>query len=119
MFVIALKKFADQTAKDFLSLIIKLHLLQKIIKSVDNSLNTVIAKTENKLYINDDKKPDQRVIRYKETNLGDLISDSYYWYFNEKLGLNCDITIANGGAMRTDVAPGEISYATMKMVSPF
>ena len=69
-------------------------------------------------YIND-PAGGKRLIRSQETNLGDLVADGIYAYFNEIEELGCDIAIMNGGGIRADVAAGDWSYMTCKTVSPF
>lgn len=108
-----LKKFYDNQDK-----IVK-DKEEKLIKNVDDSLNEIVAKTSNKFYVNDSEHPDWRVIRCQETNLGDLFSDSYYWYFNEKLDIDCDISVVNGGGLRGEINPGEMSRLSVKSVTPF
>lgn len=92
---------------------------EAFIKEVDDSLSEKIAETDNTFYINNSENPSQRIIRSEETNLGDLISDSYYWYFNENSRLNCDISVTNGGGLRSTINPGDITKLTIKSVLPF
>lgn len=86
---------------------------------VDSMLEKQIAVLDNPLYINDPENPKARLIRKQETNLGDLVPDAAYWYFNEVEGLNCDIAIGNGGGIRVDVPQGPYTYNSAKKVQPF
>ena len=89
------------------------------IKTIDEKLGEKIAVLDTKMYVMDPKNPSQRIVRCHETNLGDFTADSYYYYFNEKLKLNCDIAISNGGGIRNGINPGNISYFSAKTVFPF
>lgn len=88
-------------------------------KKVDESLNEVIAVADSNLYITNPENPKERLIRKQETNLGDLVPDAVYWYFNSVEGLNCDIGIGNGGGIRVDVPAGDFTYNSAKKVQPF
>ena len=88
------------------------------IAAVDDMLGEKIASSPIDFYINDPASG-QRLIRSQETNLGDLVADGIYAYFNEIEELGCDIAIMNGGGIRADVAAGDWSYMTCKTVSPF
>jgi len=54
-----------------------------------------------------------RVVRNRETNLGDLVADAY----REELGT--DIGWVNGGGIRTGLMTGDITYGQILSVSPF
>ena len=88
------------------------------IAAVDDMLGEQIASSPISFYINDPASG-KRLIRSQETNLGDLVADGIYAYFNEIEELGCDIAIMNGGGIRADVAAGDWSYMTCKTVSPF
>ncbi len=51
--------------------------------------------------------------RIQETNLGDLVSDAY------RIILDTDIGIVNGGAIRTNLAKGQINYQEIIDLHPF
>lgn len=89
------------------------------IDEIDTKLGEEIAVLENNLYIMSPENPEIRIIRNQETNLGDLDADAYYYYFNEVMGLDCDVAIANGGGIRSNVEAGSMSYMTAKTVNPF
>lgn len=88
-------------------------------KKVDERLNEVIAVADSNLYITNPENPKERLIRKQETNLGDLVPDAVYWYFNSVEGLNCDVGIGNGGGIRVDVPAGDFTYNSAKKVQPF
>lgn len=89
------------------------------VATVDAKLGEEIAVLDASLYINEPDNPKARLIRKQETNMGDLVADAAYWYFNEKEGLKCDIAIGNGGGIRTDIPAGAYSYKSAKTVQPF
>ena len=86
--------------------------IQDIYAQFDEQFNTVIAHTDVHLIIND-PATDVRIIRTAETNLGDLCADAY-----RTVG-QADIGLVNGGGIRTDIAPGDITYNTLVSVFPF
>lgn len=74
--------------------------------------NTVVAKTEADLVINDPVSG-KRMVRKQETNLGDLCADAY------RTMLGADIAFVNGGGIRVDVKQGEVTYGDVISVHPF
>ncbi len=71
------------------------------------------------MYINSPDDSDKRLIRSREMNSGDIVSDSVYWYFNEALDIECDAVITNGGGIRAQLDSGDITYMDIKSVEPF
>ena len=88
------------------------------INAVDDMLGEKIAESPINFYINDPVTGD-RLIRSEETNMGDLVADGIYAYFNEIEQLDCDIAIMNGGGIRADIPAGDWTYMSCKTVSPF
>lgn len=78
-----------------------------------------VAELSTTMYINNPEDTSKRFIRSREMNLGDIASDSVYWYFNEALGIDCDIAITNGGGIRAQLNSGDITYMDIKSVEPF
>lgn len=89
------------------------------IKTIDDKLGEKIAVLDTKMFVMDPKNPAQRIVRCQETNLGDLTADSFYYFFNEKLKLDCDIAFSNGGGVRNGMNKGDVSYFSAKTVFPF
>ena len=89
------------------------------IKTIDEKLGEKIAVLDNKMFVMDPKNPAQRIVRCQETNLGDFTADAFYYYFNEKLKLDCEIALSNGGGIRNGINPGDVSYFSAKTVFPF
>lgn len=89
-----------------------------LILKVNNALGQKIATLDNKLYTKD-PTTGKRMIRARETSLGNIASDSIYWYLNEEKDLNCDIAVVNGGGLRTDIEVGDVTYKIANDVMPF
>lgn len=59
-----------------------------------------------------------RLVRWQETNSGDLAADSIYYLFDD-MGLDVDVAVMNGGGVRNQAITGDISYKTCKDMLPF
>lgn len=90
-----------------------------LIQSITNVLNNKIAKLEKPLLVTSSDNLKQRLVRARETNLGDFTSDSVYWYLNMEKELNCDIALTNGGGIRANLLAGDITYLDAKTVEPY
>ena len=82
-------------------------------------LETVVAKTGVDLVINDPKERNAdgspiRIIRKKETNLGDLCADAY----RDQAG-GTDIAFVNGGGIRAEIRAGDVTMNDILSVHPF
>lgn len=85
----------------------------KVIQSQYNeTLKTVIGRTDTELTIND-PTTGNRAVRSGETNLGDLCADAY------RVVLGADIGLSNGGGVRASIKPGNITYNDTLTVFPF
>ncbi|MBR0086885.1 MAG: 5'-nucleotidase C-terminal domain-containing protein [Lachnospiraceae bacterium] len=87
-------------------------------EALAETLEKVVAHTSVKLTINDPVEVDSagkpiRMIRRAETNMGDLCADALL----DQTG--ADIAIMNGGAIRTDIEKGDITYGDIINVLPF
>lgn len=82
-----------------------------IISSFEEKVNEVVASTNVALNITD--KDGIRMVRSRETNLGDLCADAY-----RTLG-DADIAFVNGGGIRANIEEGDITYAEVIAVHPF
>ncbi len=90
-----------------------------LIDKVNNQLGQKIATLDKNLYIMTPGNDRQRIIRARETNMGNIASDSIYWYINESKKLDCDIAFVNGGGLRTGIDAGDVTYLSCKSVMPF
>ena len=75
-------------------------------------LGGVVAKSDYDLVVND-PATGSRMIRSRETNLGDLCADAY------RFVLGADIAFVNGGGIRTNIKAGDITYGNVIAVHPF
>ena len=75
-------------------------------------LNAIVAKTDVALTVNDPETA-KRMVRNRETNLGDLCADAY------RTLLDADIAFVNGGGIRDVIPKGDITYGQIINVHPF
>lgn len=112
--------FSSKLVNDYSGSDKKIEVLENnLIKRINDILGQKIADLETELYINDPKDEKVRLIRAKELNIGDFVSDSIYWFFNEKSKIDCDIVIYNAGGIRASIKAGEVTENDIKNVSPF
>ena len=82
--------------------------------ALTNSLQTVTGTTAFDLTISEKRNDiDFRIVRSRETNLGDLCADAFRYVYN------CDIAVVNGGGVRANIPAGEITMDDILTVSPF
>jgi 5'-nucleotidase/UDP-sugar diphosphatase len=85
--------------------------VNQIKASYETAVNKVVASTSVKLTT---KAPEgYRLVRSRETNLGDLCADAY-----RTLG-GADIGLINGGGIRADLKVGDITLANIIAVHPY
>lgn len=77
-----------------------------------DKLNEVVAKSNVDLVVND-PTTGSRLIRNRETNLGDLCADAY------RTVLGADIAFVNGGGIRANISAGDITYGDIIAVHPY
>ena len=92
---------------------------QRWIDAVNLQLGDEIASTDFNLAQNNPDDPEERIIRNRETNLGDICADAIYSYYNVAKNIPCDLAIVNGGGIRAEVNKGPITYLDCKSVHPF
>lgn len=71
----------------------------------------VIGTSEVNLSIND--ASGKRLVRSEETNIGNFCTDAF------RIVLNADVSLLNGGGIRTDIPKGEVTYNHLLSVFPF
>ncbi len=86
--------------------------------ALEETLKTVVAKSEVPLYIYDpvavtDDGAPVRIIRNAETNLGDLCADAY------RILSGADVGFVNGGGIRVQIDAGDITLNDILLVHPF
>lgn len=86
-------------------------LIKTIMNYYESELNKVVSNTKYDLRISD--IAGIRMVRQRETNLGDLVADSY------RIMTGADVAIQNGGGVRVDINKGDITYKNIYDVLPF
>jgi len=86
---------------------------------LNESLNDVVAKTSVNLVSYDPENTTKegkpiRLIRSRETNLGDLCADAY----RDQAG-GADIAFINGGGIRAEIPAGDVTLGAILAVHPF
>ncbi len=84
--------------------------IQEIQAQYQTLLDTVVAEGEVDLLT---AQGGIRLIRNRETNLGDFCADAY------RAISGADIAFVNGGGIRADIAAGEITYGDILAVHPY
>lgn len=96
--------------------------IANIEKSFADDLAAKVGKTDVALTVND-PTTNKRIVRSRETNLGDLCADAYrYVLGNGKSGAEsgpADIAFVNGGGIRADINAGDITFGEVIAVHPF
>ncbi|MBR6740032.1 MAG: bifunctional metallophosphatase/5'-nucleotidase [Clostridia bacterium] len=85
--------------------------IEGIKASYEEELNTVIA--QSSLLLTGYTSDGVRLVRSRETNIGNLCADAY------RAVAGADIGLVNGGGVRADIAAGGVTYADMIAVHPF
>ena len=60
-----------------------------------------------------------RLTRYQETALGNMITDANVWYFRNVSNQNLDFAFHNGGNMRAELPKGPITMEQILTILPF
>ena len=77
-----------------------------------------VCTSEVKLLCNDEDPLADRPIRLRETNLGDFCADAALYYACGK-GQQVDVALVNGGGIRADIEPGDVTYGNFIAVHPY
>lgn len=85
--------------------------IKDIQSQYEADLGKVIAHTDIQLTTVD--SAGIRIIRNRETNLGGFCADAY------RAVSGADIAVVNGGGIRADLGPGEITYGDINSVHPY
>jgi 5'-nucleotidase/UDP-sugar diphosphatase len=88
-------------------------LLAPYIEKANASLKEVVGEAT------DDFVFGNRLTRYQETALGNMITDSNVWYFKTELGQDIDFAFHNGGNIRAPLAKGPLTQENILTVLPF
>ena len=92
--------------------------LDDVIQQITERTQNVIARSDVELTIYDPETKDSsgnpiRIGRRAETNMGDLVTDAI------RIQTGADIAISGGGAIRTGIEKGEVSFGDILEVLPF
>jgi len=60
-----------------------------------------------------------RLTRYQETAIGNLVNDANAWYFRTVSGQDIDFVFHNGGNIRAELPAGEITQERILTILPF
>ena len=96
--------------------------VSEILDSLETDLAEVVAVSSVDLTVND-PLTGTRMVRNRETNLGDLCADAYrYVLGNGKTGAEsgpADIAFVNGGGIRESIPAGDVTFGQVIAVHPF
>jgi 5'-nucleotidase/UDP-sugar diphosphatase len=88
-------------------------MLEPYIKKADESLKEVVGQAAAPFVFGN------RLTRYQETALGNLITDANVWYFKTMYNQEIDFAFHNGGNIRTELPQGPITQEQILTVLPF
>jgi 5'-nucleotidase/UDP-sugar diphosphatase len=88
-------------------------LLKPYIDKAQESLKEVVGEASDTFVFGN------RLTRYQETALGDMITDANVWYFKDVAKQDIDFAFHNGGNMRTELPKGKITREQILTVLPF
>ncbi|CAM3535131.1 bifunctional metallophosphatase/5'-nucleotidase [Brevibacillus invocatus] len=88
-------------------------MVKDIVTQIDTVMNVVIAKSEVPL------DGDRNLVRKKETNVGNLITDIMLERTQSIAGYEADVAVANGGGIRTQLEAGDITKKNLYTLLPF
>jgi 5'-nucleotidase/UDP-sugar diphosphatase len=88
-------------------------LLAPYIEEANASLTEVVGEAEDTFVFGN------RLTRYQETSLGDLICDANVWYFRNVYNQELDFAFHNGGNIRAELPQGPITQERILTILPF
>lgn len=91
---------------------------RKFIDRTNDRMSEVFAVSDVNFVMRTDDNSDW-FVRKHETNLGDFVSDCFYYYINEIEKMPCDIVFMNGGGIRENIPAGVFNTISAKTVQPF
>lgn len=96
---------------------------KEIIDPIDKEYGQTFAKTAVDLIMTDAEG--KNIVRTRETNLGDLVTDAMLWKIveDENTALEVDaanvVSVTNGGGIRANIAAGDVTKNDIYTVLPF
>ena len=101
-------------------------LYTKATKKLEPILNQVVGKTETELVANEINEAGEsvRLVRNRETSMGDLVADSMVWGAKDFLSSTSYnnlpvVAMTNGGGVRASIDAGDITIGEVFSVLPF
>jgi len=88
-------------------------MIEPYVKKAGESLKEVIGTAAG------DFEFGNRLPRYQETAVGNLVTDASYWYFTEVQKQNLDFAFHNGGNIRDGLNKGDITREQILTILPF
>jgi 5'-nucleotidase/UDP-sugar diphosphatase len=88
-------------------------LLAPYIEKANASLKEVVGEASDEFVFGN------RLTRYQETSLGNLITDANVWYFKTVYNQDIDFAFHNGGNMRAALPKGPITQEQILTILPF
>jgi len=88
-------------------------IVEPYIKKADESLKEMIGRAAADFPVGN------RLPRYHETAIGNLVTDANYWFFTTVHNQQIDFAFQNGGNIRAGLSAGEISREQVLTVLPF
>ena len=87
--------------------------LKPYLEKAEASLKEVVGEAADTFILGN------RLTRYQETALGNMICDANAWYFNNVQVQNIDFAFHNGGNIRADLPKGKLTREQILTVLPF
>jgi 5'-nucleotidase/UDP-sugar diphosphatase len=88
-------------------------MLKPYIEKANESLKEVVGEAAETFVFGN------RLTRYQETSIGNMITDANVWYFQSVYNQQIDFAFHNGGNIRTELAKGPITQEQILTVLPF
>jgi 5'-nucleotidase/UDP-sugar diphosphatase len=88
-------------------------MLEPYIKKANESLKEVVGEASDTFIFGN------RLTRYQETAIGNMITDANVWYFREIAKQQIDFAFHNGGNIRAELPRGPITQEQILTVLPF
>jgi 5'-nucleotidase/UDP-sugar diphosphatase len=88
-------------------------MLQPFIEEANKSLKEVVGQAADTFIIGN------RLTRYQETALGNMITDANVWYFKTVYNQPIDFAFHNGGNIRAELPKGDITQEKILTILPF
>jgi 5'-nucleotidase/UDP-sugar diphosphatase len=88
-------------------------MLEPYIKEANESLKEVVGEASDIFVFGN------RLTRYQETALGNMITDANVWYFKNVYNQQIDFAFHNGGNIRTELPKGSFTQEQILTILPF